>query len=161
MQGYGQIEIFLKSWRAKQTHQGKMLRIALQWAQVCAGTSKSILEDTKTKLPHVESEWLLSLWTYLDSIKSTIQVDQPGIPMPMREHDQYIMDIALQMNKFKPHQIRKINYCRMYMKVTTVLEITNAKGDIIDPAMIKGNREKTISQDRWHRINQQKPDSPS
>jgi ribonuclease HI len=161
LQGYGQIEMFLKSWRARQTHQGILLRIAVQWTQYCAGTSTSILIDTSTKLPHVEATWMLSLRKYLDDIKGTIQVDQPGIPPAMREKDQHIMDIILQSKKYKPHQIRKINYCRLYMNVTTLSEITNAKGDMIDPAMIEGKRENTISQEKWRRIHQQKPDAAS
>jgi hypothetical protein len=49
----------------------------------------------------------------------------------------------------------------MYMNITTVSELTNAKGDIIDPAMIEGNREEAISKDKWQRVNQSKPDSAS
>jgi hypothetical protein len=158
MQGYSQIEMFMKSWRAHHTHQGKILRVALQWAQFCSGMSKPILEDTSTKLPHLESEWIASLRKFLDNIKGKIQVDEPGVPVRMREHDQYIMDIAIESNKYKPHQIRRINYCRLYLNITTLSEITNAKGDMINPAMIGGEREDTQSQERWRRVHQQKPD---
>jgi hypothetical protein len=134
MQGYGQIEMFLESWRAKHTHQSNILKIAVQWAQYCTGTGTSILIDTATKLPHLESTWISSLRTYLNIIKVSIQVDEPGIPQKMREHDEYIMDIVITSKKYKPHQVRKINYCRMYLNVTTVSEMTNAKGDIIQAA---------------------------
>jgi hypothetical protein len=63
MQGFGQLEMFIKSWRAKETHQGKILRVGVQWAQYCAGTSKSILEDTKMIITYLESEWIKSLRT--------------------------------------------------------------------------------------------------
>jgi hypothetical protein len=103
----------------------------------------------------------VSLRKYLDDIKGTIQVNHPGIPPKTRENDQHIMDIVLQSKKYKPHQIRKINYCRLYMNVTTLSEITNAKGDMIDPAMIERNKEETLSQEKWRRVNQQKPDAAS
>jgi hypothetical protein len=161
MQGYGQLEMFIKSWRAKQTHQGRILRIALQWAQYCAGTSKAILEDTKMKIPYLESEWIKSLRTYLGAINGSLLLDQTGLPPLMRENDQYLMEIATNMGKFKPHQLQRINYCRLYMNVTTVSEITNAKGDMLDPAMLNGDRATTMSSDRWQRVNQQRPDRVS
>jgi hypothetical protein len=107
IQGYGQLELFLKSWRGNLTHQGKILWVAVQWAQYCAGTNRAILEDAMTKLPHLESEWLVSPWKYLEVINGSLQVDQPGIPPPMREHDQYLMIIDIQMNQYKPHQLWK------------------------------------------------------
>lgn len=159
IQGFGQIEMFLKSWRAKHTHQSKVLRIALQWAQYCAGTSISIVIDNSTKLPHLESEWISSLRKYLHRIKGSIQVDQPGIPPRMREQDEYIMDTVIQTKRYKPHQIRKINYCRLYLNVTTISEIANAKGDMITKEMMEGNRDS--NQDKWQRVHQQKPDNTS
>jgi hypothetical protein len=36
----------------------------------------------------------------------------------------------------------------MYLNVTTISEITNAKGDIIDPAMLNGDRDTTMSKDK-------------
>jgi hypothetical protein len=88
-------------------------------------------------------------------------VDQPGIPPLIREHDQYLMGIAIHGGKFKPHQIRRINYCRLYLNVTTISEITNAKGNMIDPAMMNGTRESTMSSDKWQGVYQQKPDRVS
>jgi hypothetical protein len=161
MQGYGQVDMFMKSWRINQSHQGKLLRIALHWAQYCAGIGQAILEDTTTKLPYLESEWITSLRTYLGLIQGSIQVDQSGVIELMREHDKYIMEIAIQQGKYKPHQLRRINYCRMYLNITTISEITNAKGDMIDPAMMNGNKESTISKAKWQGVNQQKPDRVS
>jgi hypothetical protein len=153
--------MLLKSWRINQSHQGKLVRVALQWAQYCVGTGRAILEDTTTSLPHLESEWITSLRNYLRIINGKIQVDQTGVPPHMRENDQYLMDIVIQQQKYKPHQIKRINYCRLYLNVTTVSEITNARGDMIDPAMMNGNRESTISKPKWQGVNQQKPDRVS
>jgi hypothetical protein len=92
MQGFGQLEMFLKSWRAHQTHQGKILRVAVPWAQYCAGTSKPILEDTKAKISYLESEWINSLRQYLKTIKGSIKVDQPCRSTTTNERTRPILD---------------------------------------------------------------------
>jgi hypothetical protein len=72
-QGYGQIAQFIKSWCSPHTHQGKMLRIALYWAQYCTGVSFPILETTNIPLHQVEAEWILSLRRYLHDIQGQLQ----------------------------------------------------------------------------------------
>jgi len=160
LQGFGQIAYFIKSWRSPATEQGKMLRIALHWAQFCAGTSRPIMEDTATKLPHLEAKWLTSMRSYLQAVDGTIQVDEPGVPALMRTGDRFIMDIALQAN-FKPGQIRRINYCRLYLNVVTVADITNASGTMIDPGMYDGNRDAINTRSRWQHVHQTRPDKAS
>jgi hypothetical protein len=161
IQGHGQIEFFIKSWRAKTSHQGKMARIALRWAQFCAGIGQPILENTAISLPHLESEWISSLRTYLEDIKGKIQVDNPGIPTLSREHDQHLMEVAIQLKIFKPSHLRKINYCRLYLNVSTISDIANANGDMIDPAMYEGNKDQTMSKGVWQEVHQEKPDNTS
>jgi hypothetical protein len=68
------------------------------------------------------------------------------------------MEIAMNMRKFKPGQVCRINYCRMYLNVITLSDIMNATGDIIDAAAIDGKREKLIASSIWQRTYLQKPD---
>jgi hypothetical protein len=138
-----------------------MLRIALHWAQYCAGVSFPILETTNTPLHQVEAEWIISMRKYLNKIQGQLQIANASVPPKMREHDEYIMDIAMDTKKFKPSQIRRINYCRMYLNVTTLSDITNATGDIIDPAAIVGKRDQMMAPSQWKRIYQHKPDRSS
>jgi hypothetical protein len=52
-QGVGQIHFFLKHWQTPTTQSGKLIRIALKWAQYGVGTA-AILTDVNTHLPHME-----------------------------------------------------------------------------------------------------------
>jgi hypothetical protein len=103
----------------------------------------------------------MSLRKYLHEINGSIQIHNPGIPSTMRDHDEHIMDIALNMEKFKPGQLRRINYCRLYLNVTTLADITNANGDTIDTAAFEGNRASMQAPSLWQGIHQQKPDRTS
>ena len=56
-QGVGQITTFMRHWRQPTTIPGKLLRCAVAWTQMTAGTSYSIFQQVHEKLPHLESNW--------------------------------------------------------------------------------------------------------
>ena len=64
LQGVSQITTFLRHWRSP-SQAGTLLKIAVSWTQLSAGTSVSFLEDVDTPLPHLEVKWLPSLRSYL------------------------------------------------------------------------------------------------
>eukprot|EP00957_Ditylum_brightwellii_P021001 1582974-Ditylum_brightwellii.AAC.1 len=55
-------------------------------------------------------------------------------------NDSYIMPYAVLPDKFTPVKIKKLNYCRNYLGVTTVLDITLADGRTLDPHFRLGNK---------------------
>ena len=132
MQGEGQVTLFLKHWRT-DTMVSRVLRIALAWSQWQSGLSKSILQDTLTKLPHLESRWIKSLRTFLCKIKASIQLDNPRVVPTERTNDIYIMEYAIRCKLFNDKELKIINYCRQYLHVTTVSELFNAEGTKILP----------------------------
>ena len=158
IQGYGQVTQFLKTWRTPHTKQGKMLRVVVHWAQFCVGTSKFLLQDTATKLPHLEAAWLAGFRQYLQTIRGSLEVNGTGVPAKQRQHDDYIMDIVLASHQFRPGQIKRINWCRLYLNVVTLSDIATAKGDYIEKQLYDGTpcRHST-----WHQVEQKKPDSES
>lgn len=130
LQGEGQIMLFLKHWRT-QTIVSRILRVALAWSQFQSGLSKSILQDTRTNLPHLEGRWIKSLRTFLGKVNATIEVDKPYVVPPERERDIYIMEYAITSNLFDDNDLQIINYCRQYLHVTTVSELFDATGTTI------------------------------
>jgi hypothetical protein len=133
-QGIGQIQLFLKHWRCS-TQPGQLLRIAVSWTQYAAGTGALFLSDVSTPLPHLESKWLQSLRQFLFSINGSIQLDNAYIQPLQRLHDCYLMDSVVTNPTFTPKQIRLIHYCRLYLQVITLSDITLANGVSLDLAM--------------------------
>ncbi len=158
-QGFGQVTLVLKSWRSPHTIQSRVLKIALQWAQYTSGIGVPILEAPHIKLPHLESKWLQSLRVYLVKVQGKLRVANPGIPTLQRVHDQYLMDMVLANPKWKPSQIKRINWCRLYLNVTTLSDITTAQGNEIDPAIYNGTLESVQAQCTWQCVNQKKPNN--
>jgi hypothetical protein len=91
LQGEGQILQFLKYWRT-DSQTSKLLRVSVSWSQYQAGTSKSILHDVISPLPHLEARWLPSLRLTLGRIQATIELDINHVTPLQRVHDEHIMD---------------------------------------------------------------------
>eukprot|EP00980_Cylindrotheca_fusiformis_P017433 scaffold5424_cov132-Cylindrotheca_fusiformis.AAC.1 len=76
IQGSGQIQNFLKHWRAYK-YIGSLLRCTLAWAQFNAGIGSPILMQPSLPLAHFESHYLQSLREYLARIDGQLEVDEP------------------------------------------------------------------------------------
>eukprot|EP00957_Ditylum_brightwellii_P121808 9288920-Ditylum_brightwellii.AAC.1 len=72
-------------------------------------------------------------------------------------NDEHIMTKVIQSGKFKDKDIQQINYCRIYLNVTTVADVTLASGKQLNPHMYKGDRSLYSSMATHMKINQQKP----
>lgn len=134
IQGEGQILHFIKHWRTN-TDISRTLRISLAWSQWQSGLSQSILTDTTTSIDFVESRWIPSLRGALREFSANLTLDHSFVPPPERQGDAYIMEVAIQCKKFSARDLRLINYCRMYLHVTTISELFNAAGTVIMPHM--------------------------
>ena len=112
------------------------------------------MEDTTTKLPHLESESLNSMRNYLASVGGSLELKGDFVVTKQRDKDIFLMDLAVESRRFKPAQLKRINYCRMYLNVLTLSDITTAKGDYIDPCYFSGEANPAVTK---HRVNQAKP----
>jgi len=139
LQGEGQVIHFLKHWRTK-TILSSALRIALSWSQWQAGISRAILGYPRITVPHLEARWINSLRQFLASIRGRIQVDIDYVQPKEREGDKYIMEMAMQSRLFTRQEMQIINYCRLFLHVTTVSELFNATGTQILPDMFNCHR---------------------
>ena len=156
-QGCGQVSTFMKFWRSPRSHAGILLRIALSWAQYSVGISTPILLDPQTKLHHLEAKWISSLRTYLKDTGSCLELDETHVPPLQREYDQCIMDAVLTSGAFQPKQIRMINYCRLYLRVSTVADITTANGRQIHEPMFSGAETAINKNSKWYHVHQKRP----
>jgi hypothetical protein len=156
IQGEGQISMFLKFWRT-QTPTSILLRTALAWTQYQSGTGTPLLTDVHPELPHLEPRWLPSLRNFLSSINATIELDTNYIPALQRQRDEHIMDRIISSKAFLPVDIKRINYCRMYLQISTVSDMCLADGIHLDPAIADGERSQLTSQSTWLHFHQGRP----
>ncbi|KAI2505035.1 hypothetical protein MHU86_9391 [Fragilaria crotonensis] len=155
-QGISQTLYFLRHWRLESTI-GKLLKSTMAWTQLSVGMSYPILERTQDSLPHLEAKWIGSLRQFLGSISASIYLDDSYVPQPQRENDIYLMDAIVHSDRFTPTEIRKLNYCRLYLQVVTLSDITKPNGHELDPSMLLGRSSLMSSRTRWHTVHQDRP----
>ncbi len=126
-------------------------------APIIIGHLVSLLSQVHAKLPHCESVWLASMRTFLATINATIEVDEPGIPPKQRQGDEYIMDMILEDGSYTKAQIRRLNYCRLYLQAVTVSDITDADGKVLDFSKRNGDTSLQSSRTTWLHVNQSRP----
>ena len=138
LQGEGQILHFLKHWRTN-TVISSTLRINLSWCQWQAGTSQSILNQT-APIVYLEARWIASFRDALHRFGATVVTDDSFIPRPECEEDKYLMDVVIQSKQFSETEIRIINYCRLYLHLTTVSEMFDANRNTLMEHIVKCHR---------------------
>eukprot|EP00957_Ditylum_brightwellii_P008961 678164-Ditylum_brightwellii.AAC.1 len=75
--------------------------------------------------------------------------------------DEDIMSKVCLSGKFKDRDIQQINYCRMYLNVTSLSDIVLADRKMLDPHMYNGERSLLSSQAQQMKINQVYPNEIS
>ena len=143
-QGAQQVTYFLWQWRV-QTVVGKLFRCVLAWIQVSVGVSYPVLEQPATELPHMEAIWVSSMRQFLSQTSTTIQLDDPGVPPRQRVSDEYLMDLILATNHYTPADIRKLNYCRLFIDAITVSDLSMPCVTRLDMDKAMGRPQTTSS----------------
>jgi len=115
----------LKHIRA-DTATGKMIQILIDYYQLHVGISRPVLEDT-TPIPWSAALWLDNARQYLHRIHGGIILQRPWLPTMRREGDRCIMDDVLAL-PLTPHDAININNTRLYLRVSTLAEITSHDG---------------------------------
>ena len=153
----GQLTTFMRHWRQPQTIPGKLLRCAVAWTQMSAGTSYSIFQRVYEDLPQLESKWLRSMRTFMSEIDASMDLVDNGVPPLQRAHDSYIMDHIMGSNLFTALQIRRLNYCRLYLHAVTISDLTDATGHRLDSSKLRGIPQLTSSTTTWLHVSQERP----
>ena len=155
-QGVLQVAYFLRQWRTNSLV-GELLRCSVAWLQASVGTSYSVFRQPQTPLPHLESKWLASLLSFLALHGLSIHLDDTYIPPPQRQHDEYIMDRLMSSNHYTPAELRKLNYCRLFLNVTTISDLTKPCGTVLDTSFLDGTPSPQSSRNTQLAIHQESP----
>ncbi|KAI2495798.1 hypothetical protein MHU86_18726 [Fragilaria crotonensis] len=108
-------------------------------------------------MPHLESKWLCSLREYLAYINAGLQLDATGVAPLERQYDEFIMDRIIASRLFTKKDIRRLNYCRMYLGALTLSDLTTATGRSLDKTKLNGAISLISSVSKWLTVNQEIP----
>jgi hypothetical protein len=107
--------------------------------QRMSGTSKPVLEVPSIPLPHLETTFFPSLRTYITSTASALIVERSHVTPLQRIGDFHLMDHILQCDEFTPRHIRFFNYCRLFLQVHTIADLSTAQGTQMDLSLLQGH----------------------
>jgi hypothetical protein len=121
--------------------------IAIETFQTLAGLTTSALETTHP-IPYVDAPWLETLRSFLHQINGQIIIPSLATIHTIRHYDTAIMNHQ-KSNNFTKSELQAINACRLYLKVTTIAEISNHKGTHILQCIPKGTMDTTEQPTLW------------
>ena len=103
--------------------------IMMEQAQMQAGIQDQILATTQ-EVKYIESEWISSTQSRLQNIGTKITIEDYWTPKIKRKNDKMIMNqfntIDISIN-----ELRKLNCCRLYLRVTSLADICSSDGKTI------------------------------
>ncbi len=136
-QGIGQITFLIRHLRTPG-QVCDLLQIVLSWFQFCAGVGYPVLFHPERQLPHLEVHWLVSIRKYLAHIDGALELTNTHIQSLQRTGDSFLMDKACRSGLFTPAELKRLNYCRLYLNALTLSDVTDAKGNRFAPGILDG-----------------------
>ena len=125
MQLATKVNLIIKNVRANTTL-GRTFMIMMEQAQMQAGIQDQILATTQ-EVKYIESEWISSTQSRLQNIGAKITIEDYWTP---KINDKMIMNqfntIDISIN-----ELRKLNCCRLYLRVTSLADICSSDGKTI------------------------------
>jgi hypothetical protein len=139
-QGYGQLPLLLGHLKLRDKVNLQILCFMSE-LQLFVGVQRPIFTLPFSKYGRwVGMYWLSSIWKHLTQLKMTLDVEDAWHPALPRQFDDTIMDVAISFN-MAVAQLQEINYCRVYLQVITISDITDAAGVRLLPSAVQGQRE--------------------
>ena len=162
IQGIEQLYTFTKHYRSTHSTAGLMAKIALAWTQHNSGSLYPILQYPSINLPYLESKWFASLRLFLAEADISLTLTKTYVYPIQRQHDLHLMDYFRESGKFKPSQLRILNYCRLYLNVTVLSDICDATGTCISRNKFSGTSDTESSlTDSYPRETPARQDNPN
>ena len=118
---------------------GTVMVISLRQLQAEAGMSFDLLMSPGVAVPYLTDCWMLSLRQFCARYTVTLRVHNNRLPLPVRVGDSLLMDQALTLG-LKRQQLIDLNLVRIYLRVTTVSDISTADSYMIHAQSWRGLR---------------------
>jgi hypothetical protein len=100
--------------------------------------------------------WITEVWEHLQTCKVKVEIDGLWQPTGNRVHDIAIMESLIASGRFTNKELKEINYCRIYLQVFLLSDITNIQGNKITAWSGRGQKQSG-RQSTWDWSIQQRP----
>jgi hypothetical protein len=109
------------------------------------GFRKNPLKHEFPNITHDESLWPKTIAKFMYKHNIRIALANPIHPL-LRENDQYIMTLAYNL-QFTAYALKYINYCRLFLNVISIADLTDASGKYVSSEMYQIRRNSSNRSD--------------
>ncbi|CAJ1938381.1 unnamed protein product [Cylindrotheca closterium] len=121
---------------------GAYMDANLQAHQLETGTSFGLLQQDYQNTSILASDtWLKRVWKELESLDMYMAFDSPALSLRCY-HDALLIDLFIDL-EVDQDDLLSLNWCRMFLQVATVSDITTADGRYIRQCIWNGFRDDT------------------
>ena len=111
---------------------GQLLEATIEVAKTELGQGGSLFQQDFLKTGFLlTNSWIAGVWHELVTNEIEFHETTPSLHL-RREHDQFLMTLFAQ-HDYPKYQLRQLNQCRIYLRVTCVSDLCNGHGDVIMP----------------------------
>ncbi|CAJ1956966.1 unnamed protein product [Cylindrotheca closterium] len=140
-QVYKHLEMILRHMLG-DTKTGAYMDANLQAHQLEIGTSFGLLQQDYQNTSILASDiWLKRVWKELESLDMYVAFDSPALSLRCH-HDALLIDLFIDL-EVDQDDLLWLNWCRMFLQVATVSDITTADGRYIRQCIWNGFRDDT------------------
>ena len=129
-QGIAHIEQIAKHCHTTSSITGQLLCASIQELKVEVGCPGSLFSIDFAQFGHLATDsWVKHTWQFLCESEITLLEQSPHLAT-RRVHDQFLIPL-FQAAGFAKGQLQQINCCRLYMRVTTLSDLTDGSGQAV------------------------------
>jgi hypothetical protein len=103
------------------------------------------LKNKILNITHDESLWPITTAQFMSKHNIRIVLANPIYPL-LRENDQYIMTLAYNL-PFTAYALKYINYCRLFLNVISIVDLTDGSGKYVASEMYQIKRNSSNKSD--------------
>jgi hypothetical protein len=105
---------------------------------VLAGTADHLFEHPDTTIDYLKISWIMSVRGFLRMHKVRMEFTEHSHPVALRDKNAFIMDVLRTRGQCTAGEMKRLNACRMHLRVSWLLEIASADGTSLRPDLLKG-----------------------
>jgi hypothetical protein len=134
-QGVSHILRLIRYSRSKNHSTGLLLRQTCEALKLELGTNGPLLSNSWSLAVLATDGWIKSTWQFASEFNIKICDDIPEF-QPIRVYDQLLIPTFCRLG-YRGQQLRLLNQCRLFLKVSWLSEITTADGRHIEESVLR------------------------
>jgi hypothetical protein len=137
---------------------GELMKMLLEYTQLECGCRGNPLQQEYKNYEGLllNKTWITEVWGHLSTCKATVEINGLWEPKENRKSDLAIMERLVASGRFSGKESQQINYCRIYLQVFFMSDISNVRGTEVEEWARNGKR-KVVRKTEWEWPVQQRP----